>query len=144
MPRAPGWHRPVLRFEFTEMAHTMKQLNLILPGELVEQVEAALSQFNMSQAEFFVEATKNELIRLDESKIREDIALMEIDKKILSEGQSVNIVVEAGDPVPDAPYSQCELCNELLSSPEAGFAGPLFCERCMEIAKGAKFDGLSP
>lgn len=110
----------------------------------MDRVDAAISDHADSRAEFFAEAAKNELTRLEESRVREQIAMMEIDKKILAEGQSVNIVVDASASNPETPYAQCELCHDLLSAPEPGVQGPVFCKRCMGIAKGADMQGLAP
>lgn len=121
---------------------SMKQIKLMLPKSLVDRVEAAARREDVSRAQFFVGAALNELKRLELSAIREDIALLEIDRNILAEGQSVNVVAEGDLYGSDAAHSQCEMCHALLPLPEPNVDGPLFCRSCLGIAKGANLEGL--
>lgn len=123
---------------------SLVQIKLMLPGDLMEHVNSAVAQQGLSQAEFFVEATKNELIRMQQTRTREEIALIEINNDILAGGESVNIVAEDGKSGPESLFVQCEMCHDLLPAPNPGVQGPYFCSRCMGIAKGANFHGLEP
>jgi hypothetical protein len=123
---------------------SLVQIKLMLPGDLMEHVNSAVAQQGMSQVEFFIEATKNELIRIQQIRTREEIALIEIKNDILADGESVNIVAEDGESGPDSLFVQCEMCHDLLPAPSPGVQGPYFCTRCMGIAKGANFQGLEP
>lgn len=123
---------------------SLVQIKLMLPGDLMEHVNSVVAQQGMSQVEFFIEATKNELIRMQQTRTREEITLIEIKNDILAEGESVNIVAEDGESGPESLFVQCEMCHDLLPAPKPGVEGPYFCMRCMGIAKGADFQGLEP
>ena len=123
---------------------SLVQLKIMLPGDLMEHVNSAVAQQGLSQVDFFIEAAKNELIRMQQTRTREEIALIEINNDILADGESVNIVAEEGDSSPDSLFVQCEMCHDLLPAPKPGVEGPYFCKRCLGIAKGANFQGLEP
>ncbi len=119
-------------------------LKFKFPSSLLERMDAAAAELGMSRTIFFVEAVENELKRLEESKVKEEIALLEINQKILAKGQSLNVISDAEGHGPDSLHAECAMCHAELPPPPREVSGPLFCPDCMEIAKGAAFDGLSP
>lgn len=121
---------------------SVKRINLVLPGDLVDEVDLVVEHYGVARLEFFVDAIRNELVRLSERKIREDIAMIEINESILAEGVSVNIVADEGST--EARYIECEMCHDSLPAPKPDVKGPFFCERCMGIANGADLSGLAP
>lgn len=114
------------------------------PSSLLERVDAAAAESGMSRTIFFVDAVENELTRLEESKVKEEIALLEINQKILAEGHSVNVISDGEGHGPDSVHAECAMCHAELPPPPREVSGPLFCPDCMGIAKGAAFDGLTP
>ena len=121
---------------------SVRNLKLTLPGDLVDDLDAAVERYGMARSEFFVEAIKNELLRLSQSRVREDIALIEINESILAQGESVNVVADYGKAGAEAPFTECDMCHDLLPSPRPDVKGPVFCQRCLGIAKGADLSGL--
>ena len=115
-----------------------------IPSSLLERVDAATAELGMSRTIYIVDAVENELTRLEESKVKEEIALLEINQKVLAEGQSLNVISDAEGHGPDSVHAECAMCHAELPPPARDVSGPLFCPDCMGIAKGAAFDGLSP
>ncbi len=121
---------------------SVKRIDFMLPGDLVDEVDSVIEHYGVARSEFFLDAIRNELLRLSERKIREDIALIEISDSILAEGVSVNIVTDEGSA--EARYIECEMCHDSLPVPKPDVQGPFFCTRCLGIAQGSDLTGLAP
>ncbi len=117
-------------------------IKLKIPRELLERLDALAATAGMSRSDFVRSAIEAEVKRREIEKIREDIAILEIDSRILKDGQSVRID-GIGDPrAEQAGEILCELCHTSLPAAAGAFQGPKFCEDCLALAKGGDFSSL--
>ena len=102
------------------------------------RVDAAVRQAETSRSAFIHDAIENELRRQQVAKVKEEIAMLEINQTILAEGESVPVADDEFSPGDSARVVRCEMCQKILPSPPP-VDGPLFCESCLSIAKGGRF-----
>ncbi len=114
-----------------------KNLNLKVPLALLQRVDAAAAQARVSRKDFLRQAIESELERSELEQTREEIALQEIRKNVLAEGQAVDIPAEEESLDGKSAMRHCEMCMKALPPPPFHVQGPLFCEACMGIARGA-------
>jgi hypothetical protein len=102
---------------------------------LMERIEEICRYLEVTPAHFIEYALASELTRQEAHRVKEDIALEEIRRNILGAGQSVGLA-------PEQEYddtTQCQLCLKPIPRKE-GVEGPLLCEECLSLAKGARLE----
>lgn len=114
-----------------------KKLKLKVPLAFLQRVDAAAAQARASRKDFLRQAIERELERSELAQTREEIMFQEIRKHVLAEGQAVNIPAEGESPDEKPATRHCEMCMKALPPPPFPVQGPLFCEACMGIARGA-------
>ncbi|MCZ6472325.1 MAG: hypothetical protein O7E56_09155 [SAR324 cluster bacterium] len=114
-----------------------KKLKLKVPLALLQRVDAAAAQVRASRKDFLRQAIESELERFELEQTREEIAFQEIRRNVLAEGQAVDISAEEESPDEKSATHHCEMCMKSLPPPPFPVQGPLFCEACMGIARGA-------
>ena len=114
-----------------------KKLKLKVPLSLLQRVDAAAAQAKASRKDFLLQAIESELERFELARTREEITFQEIRKHVLAEGQTVDIPAEGDSPEKKSITRRCELCMKTLPPPPFPVQGPLFCEACMGISRGA-------
>jgi predicted DNA-binding protein len=109
---------------------------------LAERLDFLAKDAGMSRAELMHAAIEHEVKQREAERLREEIALLEINQNILREGQSVPLAEEEDPALTLTNGHRCQLClTELPPQPHA-FQGPLFCDECLALAKGADFSAL--
>lgn len=119
----------------------MAKLRIPISRKLLKRMDDAIRELGITRKQFAQEAITRELNRLEIQMVKEEIALHEIQKRLMAEGQSVRI--EFGeDSLLAAGEVQCDLCCKLISRPVDQVEGPYFCGECLEVAKGGDFTHL--
>lgn len=113
-----------------------------VPSELLERLDEISAKSGVSRAEIIHAALEGELKKREIEVIREEIAILEIDKNILKEGQSVSIDENGELHAVETHADVCELCQKPLGASYRAFHGPKFCDECLALAKGGDFSGF--
>ena len=113
-----------------------------LKKSVLARVKELATAFDLSREEFIQTAVDNELKRREVERIREEIALAEIEKKILAKGQTLSVPVPEAAGASTPATATCELCLAEIPALPVGVAGPFFCDECLRLAKGGDFSKL--
>ena len=113
-----------------------------LKKSVLERLNELAAAFDLSREEFIRTAVDNELKLREVERVREEIALLEIDRNVLAEGQTLSVPAALADGPSTPATASCELCLTEIPSPPVGVAGPLFCDECLKLAKGGDFSRL--
>lgn len=116
---------------------TMANLSLLLPKSLIHRLRDLSSETNLTVDEIAQQALEREIHERVVERIKQVISEEEIKKSVLDRGETVPLedVSELG--IPDV--HTCELCARDFSRPLKGIEGPVFCENCIELARGGDF-----
>lgn len=109
-----------------------------IPEEVLERLDELAAAADESRAEFLRAAIENEVRRREVDKLREEIAILEINEKILKKGQSVTL----DDPGGPEAARYCQLCLTELAPQPRPFDGPAFCSDCLALARGGDFSTI--
>ena len=121
----------------------LKTLNVKLPAELLEELTESAKNLRLPVTLFVERALRKELEQTEIERLREEIALLEIHKNILAQGQTMPQQMLGGDADGEEGEAHCGLCLKLITSePEVG--GPRLCKDCLDLAVGADFSPLAP
>lgn len=104
--------------------------------KLMDRIEAACRYLDVTPANFIEYAIEGELRRQEKNQLKEDITLEEIRHNILGVGQSLSLVEEEGGEV-----INCQLCLKEISWRD-DVEGPVLCEDCHSLARGANLTAL--
>ena len=121
---------------------SLVRIRVKLKKSVLARLKELAAAFDLSREEFIQIAVDNELKRRQIERLREEIALAEIDQKILAKGQALTVPVREGIGAVAATAATCELCLAEIPAPPVGVAGPLFCDECLKLAKGGDFSKL--
>ncbi|MCH7477719.1 MAG: hypothetical protein IIA14_06420 [SAR324 cluster bacterium] len=113
-----------------------------LKKSVLARLKELAAAFDLSREEFIQTAVDNELKRREVERVRGEIALLEIDRNILAQGQTLSVPVAEAAGASTPATATCELCLAEIPSPPVGVAGPLFCDECLKLAKGGDFSQL--
>jgi len=117
----------------------------LIPQNLLSRVEEISEKIQVSPLSFISTALENELARVEEELVREEITMLEIGKNILGRGEELGLEIE---PPPEAAAATevvyCELCKKNEVPPPFPVTGPFFCHSCMELSRGGDFSKISP
>lgn len=109
-----------------------------IPEDVLARLDELAAAAGESRTEFLRAAIENEVRRREVDHLREEIAILEINEKILKQGQSVTL----DDPVDPSPGRYCQLCLTELAPQRRPFDGPAFCSDCLALARGGDFSAI--
>lgn len=113
------------------MAATLVTIRIQLGRPLLERIEEAGAQLDVSPAGFMQFAIENELARQEADRMEERAALEALHAGVLAGGQSLSIHHDA-EP---SGLATCQLCLREIAH-AARVEGPLLCDRCYALAQG--------
>lgn len=120
----------------------MTSLRVEVDGKLAERMSDVCEQLKISPEVFAGYSIEQEVTRQEIRFIKDEITIQEINRNILGGGQSLQLPLEAEN---EALYQQlhtCQMCLREFDRPLVNVEGPLFCNDCMELARGGDFTGI--
>lgn len=102
---------------------------------LLDRIEAAADALGIMPADFVRHAIEKELRYQEVSRIKEDVALVELQKNVVGRGMGLAVLLEEEG----SELATCQLCLKTFPRRPESVEGPLFCPECMELAKGGDF-----
>ena len=121
---------------------SLVRIKVKLKKSVLARLNELAAAFDLSREEFIRTAVDNELKLREVERVREEIALLEIDRNVLAQGQTLSVPAAEADGTSTAATASCELCLAEIPAPPVGVAGPLFCDECLKLAKGGDFSRL--
>ena len=100
---------------------------------LMERIQEACRRLDVSPGNFIEFAIENELSRQETASAQENQTLSELQQRLLNEGQLVTIHKDEMD---DQHEDVCALCLREIPA-TSHVEGPLLCDSCHALAKGA-------
>lgn len=100
---------------------------------LMERIQEASRRLDVSPGNFIEFAIENELSRQESELAHENQTLSALQQRLLNEGQLVTI---HKDEMVEEHEEVCALCLRPVTG-ESGVEGPLLCDSCHALAKGA-------
>ena len=114
------------------------KLTLPATRSLMVRIREACANLRMTPIAFIEYAVEQELNRQEIIRVKDEIAIQEIDRHILEDGQSLSVEV-GGLADADGHATICQMCLREFRSPVAGVEGPIFCNECLSMARGGDF-----
>ena len=100
--------------------------------QLMARIREAGQRLDITPGNFIELAIESELSRQEDDHAHERHTLTHLQRRLLSEGQSVTLELQDDDSDDDA----CQLCLRPVPA-RSQVEGPLLCDSCHALAKGA-------
>jgi hypothetical protein len=82
---------------------------------------------------------EQEITRQEIRFIKDEITIQEINRNILSRGQSLQLPLDEENEALYRHLHTCQMCMREFDRPLVSVEGPLFCNDCMGLARGGDF-----
>ncbi len=119
---------------------TSESVTLRLSSELAQRLREAVAEHDVSLDDLAEAALAQKVLELEIERIRSVVYEEEIRRMLPSLGEEVPLDEDTLPELPD--LHRCELCNTAFSKPLSDVEGPIFCDNCIEIARGGNFDPI--
>jgi len=120
----------------------MTSIRVEVEGKLEERINDACNQLNVSPENFARYAIEQEVTRQEIRFIKDEITIQEINRNILGDGQSLQVPLEAENEALYRHIHTCQMCLREFERPLINIDGPIFCNECMDLARGGDFTAL--
>ena len=117
-----------------------ESVTLRLSAELAQRLREAVAETDMTLDDLAEAALAQKVLELEIERIRGVVYEEEIRRALPSLGEEVPLDDEALPALPDV--HRCELCNTAFIKPMSEVEGPIFCDNCIEIARGGNFEPI--